>query len=153
MRAVSWADLLLLRLLLLLRSGCPPVSPYASASRPTLLCAAWWSTSVGVTLPCLLSPSSRASPGDASGRQSSPARCSLSASHLTQLCVFRPLHQRPLRMCSVLQSRQQHLLLRQQHLLRQDRTKCRHICPSRRRLPDWTWLRPPRCPTSCGRKQ
>lgn len=131
--------------LLARRSGCPPVSPYASASRLTLLCEAWWSTSVGVTLPCLLSPSSRASPGDALGRQSLPAPCSLWASHLTQLCVFRPLHQRPLKMCSVPQSQQQQ---KQQHLLQPP-----HICPSQKRLLYWIWLRPLRCPTSCGKKQ
>lgn len=138
--------------LLARRSGCPLVSPYASASRLTLLCEAWWSTSVGVTPPCLLSPSSRASPGDASGRQSSPAPCSLSASHLTQLCVFRPLHQRPLRMCSVLQSHHQQQQLQLQHLQPLDRTKCLYTRQSQRWPREWTWLRPLRCPTSCGRK-
>lgn len=132
------------------RSGCPPVSQCESASRPTPLCAASWSTSPDATPPSPPSPSSRASPGNVSGRRSSLARCALSASRPTPHCAFRPLLRKRLRNRPVLQIRPPQSRI--SHLLASCLRSLMSL--SRRGRESRTFLSCPlRYPTSCGKRR
>lgn len=130
------------------RFGCRPVSQCGNASQLMPLCVALWSTSPDVTPPYRPFPCSRVSLGNALGRQSCLARCSLLASHLTLHCVFRPLLQRHLRIHRALQNRHQQDRMSRLHVL------YRHIfiSLSRRRQESRTFY-PLHYPTSFGKRQ